>query len=82
MARRAGWITCDEEFSRLHCDMEWTVKTVRHVNRKLESHKGEWRAWATQAEARSIQEWYSQTSINKKLKQENEELKRLVENQN
>lgn len=81
MARRARWVCCDEAFSRVNRDLEWTSRTIRHVNRKIEAHKEEWRAWASQAEDRSVQEWYSQATINKKRKQENEELKSIIENQ-
>lgn len=81
MARCEGRITCDDEFSRVHRDMECTLRTIRNVNKKLKDHKGEWGAWATQAETRTVQEWYSQSLINKQLKKDNKDPKGIVEAQ-
>lgn len=62
-------------------DIDWTLRFVRHVNRKLEAHKEESRAWASQEEERSVQEWYAQDDINKRLKLENEKQKCIIESQ-
>jgi len=81
MARRNGRISCDEEFSRVHGDMEWTLWVIRHVNKKFENNKGQWGAWENQSEIRTVQEWHAQTLINKQLKKENGDLKEIVESQ-
>lgn len=72
---------CDEAFTRVNRDIEWTLRSVRHVNRKLEAHKENWRTWSTQAEERSVQEWYAQAEINKKLQLEDAAQKRTIEEQ-
>ena len=81
MAGRPRWVGCHEEFSRVNRDIDWTLRTVRHVNRKLENLKGEWRTWTSQAEERAVKEWYAQTDINNKLRAENATQQRIIEAQ-
>ena len=81
MADRGRWVGCNEAFNRVHRNLDWTLRSIRHVNRKLEAHKEGYRAWTTQAEERSVQEWYAQAEINRKLQLENTAQQQKLEEQ-
>jgi len=54
------------------------LRTIRHVNKKLENHKKETGEWNRKEEERRIKEWFAQIQLNNQLKLENEELKDTV----
>jgi len=81
MEHRRRSTCCTEEFHRVHRDIDWTLKTVRHVNKKLENHKNGNSEWCINKEECRVKEWLAQIQHNNQLKLEIKELKDTVKEQ-
>jgi len=71
----------NEEFHRVHKDIEWTLKIVRHIKKKLENHKLENSEWCRNEEEHRVKEWFAQIQHNNQLKLEIKELKDIIKEQ-